>query len=100
MVVLAYLTLDLSLASMPGAFVFEPDQSIETTQNGRARAADVLAGSVQPTGLVAAVIAEPSVTLGSIRSRDAVSARFRPRVVSPAGRPRTVVDAPSPEDPH
>ncbi|MGH7399813.1 MAG: hypothetical protein ACRELW_20030 [Candidatus Rokuibacteriota bacterium] len=36
--ILIYLTLDLSLAAMPGAFVFEPDESVESTRI-RARAA-------------------------------------------------------------
>jgi hypothetical protein len=37
--VLIYVTLDLSLAAMPGAFVFEAEDSAESTQV-RARAAD------------------------------------------------------------
>lgn len=36
--VLVYVTLDLSLPAMPGAFVFEAAESVESTQ-GRARAA-------------------------------------------------------------
>jgi hypothetical protein len=35
--ILAYVTLDLSLPGMPGAFVFEPGDSVEGVQ-GRARA--------------------------------------------------------------
>jgi hypothetical protein len=38
LVILIYVTLDLSLPAMPGAFVFEPADSAESTQ-GRARAA-------------------------------------------------------------
>lgn len=37
--ILVYVTLDLSLAMMPGAFQFEPADSVETVQIGRARAA-------------------------------------------------------------
>ncbi len=37
--VLVYVTLDLSLASMPGAFVFDPDDSVESVQMNRGRAA-------------------------------------------------------------
>jgi len=33
--VLVYVTLDLSLASMPGAFVFDPDDSVESVQMTR-----------------------------------------------------------------
>jgi hypothetical protein len=36
-VMLLYLTLDLSLASMPGAFVFEADESVESLQMNRVR---------------------------------------------------------------
>lgn len=35
--VLVYVTLDLSLAAMPGAFVFEPADSVESTHSGRGR---------------------------------------------------------------
>lgn len=37
--VLVYVTLDLSLPSMPGAFVFDPGESVESVQHARARAA-------------------------------------------------------------
>jgi hypothetical protein len=36
---LLYLTLDLSLAIMPGAFVFEPAESVESVQTSRGRTA-------------------------------------------------------------
>jgi hypothetical protein len=39
LVVLIYVTLDLSLPSMPGAFVFEPGDSAEGTQVARGRLA-------------------------------------------------------------
>ena len=37
--VLVYVTLDLSLPSMPGAFVFDPGESVESVQHARTRAA-------------------------------------------------------------
>ncbi|MGH7373833.1 MAG: hypothetical protein ACREJY_06360 [Candidatus Rokuibacteriota bacterium] len=37
--ILIYVTLDLSLAMMPGAFQFESSDSVETIQIGRARVA-------------------------------------------------------------
>ena len=37
--VLLYVTLDLSLPAMPGAFVFDPGGSVESVQQARARAA-------------------------------------------------------------
>jgi len=33
--ILVYVTLDLSLPTMPGAFVFEPDDSVESIGGGR-----------------------------------------------------------------
>ena len=36
-VILAYITLDLSLASMPGAFVFDAGDSVESVQTSRTR---------------------------------------------------------------
>jgi hypothetical protein len=36
--VLLYLTLDLSLAAVPGAFVFDPDESVEGAHRTRLRA--------------------------------------------------------------
>jgi len=33
--ILVYVTLDLSLPTMPGAFVFEPDDSVESIGRGR-----------------------------------------------------------------
>ena len=35
MAILVYVTLDLSLPTMPGAFVFEPDDSVESIGGGR-----------------------------------------------------------------
>ena len=35
--ILVYVTLDLSMASMPGAFVFEAGESVETIQMSRVR---------------------------------------------------------------
>ena len=37
--ILVYVTLDLSLPAMPGAFVFEPGDSVEGTQVARGRLA-------------------------------------------------------------
>jgi hypothetical protein len=37
LVLLLYLTLDLSLAGMPGAFVFEAEDSVESVQMSRVR---------------------------------------------------------------
>ena len=99
--VLVYVTLDLSLPSMPGAFVFEPSESIETIQTSRARSADAVAGSPGLAPQVAAVIAERGLASQSIRSREAANAPLRRRIESRSGRPRTIADPPpSSEDPH
>jgi hypothetical protein len=37
--ILTYVTLDLSLPTMPGAFVFEPSDSVESAQMSRVRRA-------------------------------------------------------------
>jgi hypothetical protein len=41
--VLIYVTLDLSLPTMPGAFVFEPSESVESTQSRARTAAETVA---------------------------------------------------------
>ena len=43
MAILVYVTLDLSLPTMPGAFVFEPDDSVESIGGGRLVAKIVVA---------------------------------------------------------
>lgn len=37
--ILIYVTLDLSVPGMPGAFVFEPDESVESAQTSRLKTA-------------------------------------------------------------
>lgn len=95
--ILVYITLDLALPAMPGAFVFEPTESVESVGGGRPTvrslvASDALAGPVP--------VALPLVSEGQRRW--------------PAGRGLAVLDAPStyfrtrgrgeltpsPEDPH
>jgi hypothetical protein len=48
--VLLYVTLDLSLPAMPGAFVFDPADSIESIQAGRGRAATEVVMPHVPSG--------------------------------------------------
>lgn len=51
--ILIYVTLDLSLPTMPGAFVFDPADSVESIQSTRARAAaEVVILSVTGGGAV------------------------------------------------
>ena len=93
--ILVYVTLDLSLASMPGAFVFEPSDSVESTymKRGRAMAND----AVVPASPVSAFDVVPP--RAGIPVRTALAgpvARDRDRVL-----PRSALEpAPSAEDPH
>jgi hypothetical protein len=82
---LLYLTLDLSMASMPGAFVFEADASIESVQMSRAR-----------------VLADATIASVPARAREAlvaqVDVRPSPRPVPPMPVRRTYGSrAPAPE---
>ena len=95
---LIYVTLDLSLAAMPGAFVFEPADSVDATHRGRAG----------ETAEVATPPAMPSESLEIAPPRrepraEPVSAseRTHRRVLARGALPRAVVDAaPGSEDPH
>ena len=48
--ILLYVTLDLSLAAMPGAFVFEPADSVESAQGARAHRTGPLVSVPASTG--------------------------------------------------
>lgn len=48
--VLLYVTLDLSLAAMPGAFVFEPADSVEGTHGARPHRTGPLVAAQAPVG--------------------------------------------------
>lgn len=92
--ILVYVTLDLSLPSMPGAFVFDPTDSVESTHTGRGRVADVAAA---PTPTVdAAAIALPRTESRLRVVLPAPVVRERDRV-----RPRGAIEPTrSSEDPH
>lgn len=95
--ILVYITLDLSLAAMPGAFVFDPGDSVDGTQ-GRAR--DATEVVVLPLVIVesvadAARAAErrtPPVAPGETTDRRASASRRLARAMLDA--------APPSEDPH
>jgi len=95
--ILVYVTLDLSLAEMPGAFVFRPADSVETTQGARFR--DTASVSEPPTfaadPLISLRACPPAVTLPAVRAdRDGCF----PRVVSLL--PRAALLPARSEDPH
>jgi hypothetical protein len=80
--VLVYVSLDLSVAAMPGAFMFEPEDSVESLQSSRGRA---------PAGVVAlpALDREPSTPSSAAIDRRVVSPRPSPATATaPAFRTR------------
>src|SRR5262245_11338068 len=93
-----YVTLDLALPEMPGAFVFDPDQSVESADSGWARnATDGVA--LLPRAREASVPSAPPVDVRgrTAPARDAVGTERRD------GRwlPRASLFAPPvSEDPH
>jgi hypothetical protein len=98
--ILLYVTLDLSLAGMPGAFVFESGDSVESVHGSGARAraaADVAvlpaeAGSrLVPSGL-------PAEHTRRLARADRVELRWYPVRSRPS--PARVDPAPQSEDPH
>jgi hypothetical protein len=95
---LLYVTLDLSLPMMPGAFVFEPADSVESTQLSRPRvAAEVVV--VPAPSRDAFALSQPRVEADH---RFVPRSRVEHRAPSVANRlPRSRGDAAPPsEDPH
>jgi len=96
--ILVYVTLDLSLPGMPGAFVFEPAGSTEGA-HVRARAADeTVAMPVQALGQVSGLV-QPTL---EVRERLAPVPPAEPRGRHVVDRlSRALLDAAPPsEDPH
>lgn len=96
MAVVVYVALDLSMPMMPGAFVFEPTDSVESAQSKRPR----------PTADID--VASPLVTPATTATRpadvrDRVATREVARAVTPwlNALPRATLEpAPPAEDPH
>jgi hypothetical protein len=96
--ILIYVTLDLSLPAMPGAFVFEPADSAESTQI-RARAAVETVALPAQTRDPRFVLFQPPLEVKE-RLAPASSAKRRGRLVA-SSWPRAPHDsAPPSEDPH
>jgi hypothetical protein len=96
--ILVYLLLDFSLPTMPGAFVFEPAESVETIQVNRSRA---------DSEVVVALPLAKSSCVASLLQADLTGTFGSGSEVTPVVRP--VVDhlpranlhpAPPTEDPH
>ena len=97
--VLVYVTLDLSLAGMPGAFVFEPAASAESTQV-RARAAAEAVALPALARDPGALLFQPPRLEGDVRLAPVISAERRARPVV-SWQSRAQYDpAPPSEDPH
>jgi hypothetical protein len=96
--ILVYVTLDLSLPAMPGAFVFDSAGSVESVQGYRGRAAgDVVVAPPVASSSVAPALREVPMTPELARAKEI------PPPISPvtARLPRATLDStPSAEDPH
>lgn len=95
--ILLYVTLDLSLPTMPGAFVFDPADSVEST-HGRARSVVEIVVLPAPAP-DACVLFRPPVDVKDRVVPIVSTERVRPPVLS--WRSRALLDpAPPSEDPH
>jgi hypothetical protein len=93
--VLVYSGLDLSLAGMPGAFVFDPADSVESAHGTRADSARPLVAVQVPEGERPSTLSPP----GSVPT-GAAAARVRPQLRVVYRLPRAILGPPSSEDPH
>ena len=97
--ILVYVTLDLSLPAMPGAFVFEPEDSAESTHLRATRAGAETAGlPTQARGPASALFQVPPY--GRERLAPVAPAEPRGRPVVGWRSPAPLDSAPSSEDPH
>jgi hypothetical protein len=94
--ILVYVTLDLSLASMPGAFVFAAADSVESPHGGRGRSA------VDIVMRVVAADASVSSPAHDVPSPPAAMTPEAPRErAMPRCLPRAALETATPsEDPH
>ncbi|HEY7654662.1 MAG TPA: hypothetical protein VIG07_17740 [Methylomirabilota bacterium] len=96
--ILIYVTLDLSLPAMPGAFVFEAEDSVESIQISRARAvAEVVA---LPASAGGAVVRSPRRAETGDRLTPASQVERGGPPVTIWSRRAPVDPAPPSEDPH
>ena len=95
--ILLYVSLDLSLSMMPGAFQFDPAESVESLQGSRARAVPIREVA-PPAAPAAALVPRPvDITHYRIPTRPADS-RWR-LAISASSRISSEPAAPS-EEPH
>jgi hypothetical protein len=95
--ILVYVTLDLSLPTMPGAFVFEPDDSVESIGGGRLVAKIVVVPAAGGTSFLP-WSRPPGELRHRLRANRAVwLLRCRPEIWLPRA---TRAPSPAAEDPH
>jgi len=87
--VLLYLTLDLSVPEMPGAFVFDPTGSVESIQAGRGRTAVEAVALPVPSGRVVLLaglgeVKDRPVPTPAVEHHGRPVVRWRPRAASSA----------------
>ena len=93
--VVVYVGLDLSLAGMPGAFVFDPADTVESAHGIRAHGArPLLAAQASPAETSIALSVPPA------RALFAAAARILPVQQDLCRLPRAVLAPPLSEDPH
>jgi hypothetical protein len=90
-----YVTCDLSLTTVPGAFVFDPDDSVESVNRGR------IGIEILPTVVMASTVAQQAPVMVADHRQ------VTPDEIVSVGRPvvnvlpRAALDpAPTSEDPH
>jgi hypothetical protein len=98
--ILVYVTLDLSLAEMPGAFVFEPGDSVESVQGSgsRARAAADVVVLPAEAGSRPVLSRLPADYARRLARADRIELRWHPVRSRPSSA--HVDPAPQSEDPH
>jgi hypothetical protein len=96
--ILLYVTLDLSVPTIPGAFVFESDDSVEIS-SGRAGEGKVEAAELPALARESFVISQPAVDVRDCLAITRKVAMLRHAVLQQL--PRATLDPGSPsEDPH
>lgn len=95
--VLVYVTLDLSLATMPGAFQFDPADSVESIQGSRARATEVAVPPSPPEDAMTPAPAPTEITDQRVPTRQVARRR---RFAMPSSSRSSGDPAPPSADPH
>lgn len=96
--VVVYVALDLSLPAMPGAFVFDADDSVETVHSGQGRiAAAVVSAPIDPSALL---VGNVTIAARPIRRTAAFERPCRVEIGCRARAMLSFASPASPSDPH